>query len=538
MQFSATKNHHTKRRTARVFGAASVLIGIICQISLMPSAFADDDRYAMAKRWWNTLNGPQMEAALFGDMATDEQSAAAHKMYDELDDETRMLVHEATEEIYGMGGHYSVGAWWETLDCRKMRIAAGDGNTADPESAFCAHYPGSGAAKILEEEPLAHVNKVGNALLGRDEPGTYPAHHPVAMRWWNVLNPEQMVAALFGDMATPDQETAAKKMYADLDPETRRLVNMATMEIYGDGDFASVGVWWETLDCRKMRIAAGDGNTANSDSVFCAHYPESGLTTLGDMAKAHVDKVGMALLGRMSPGEYPTKYTIPYFPAYSDMRHGFARVVNRGGREVDVNIVAYDDEGMAQGELTLTIGAHSVAHFNAADIAMGNPDKGLMGSVEAGMGDWRLVLTSTLPLKATGFMRMSDAEFLTSLQATVPYGMTGHLVNIVNPGRNTNQVGWLRIINPGHETAYVTIAGMDDDGMEGASSVEFMVYPGGAKMVSAAMLEAGGEGMTGALEMGMGKWRLRVTSPQHIKVMSLIETPSGYLSNVSVSMNH
>ena len=56
-----------------------------------------------------------------------------------------------------------------------------------------------------------------------------------AMRWWNSLGPEQMVAALFGDDATPVQEAAAQRMYADLDAATRMLVDEATAEIYGKG---------------------------------------------------------------------------------------------------------------------------------------------------------------------------------------------------------------------------------------------------------------------------------------------------------------
>ena len=72
-----------------------------------------------------------------------------------------------------------------------------------------------------------------------------------AMRWWNVLTPEQMVAALHGDEATAEQTAAAQKMYADLDDDTKALVNAAAAEIYDPkADYASVGDWWETLDCR------------------------------------------------------------------------------------------------------------------------------------------------------------------------------------------------------------------------------------------------------------------------------------------------
>ncbi len=54
-----------------------------------------------------------------------------------------------------------------------MRVAAGDGITANPMSPYCAHYPGSGAAKILSDEAKAHVDYVGMALLDRDTPGVF-----------------------------------------------------------------------------------------------------------------------------------------------------------------------------------------------------------------------------------------------------------------------------------------------------------------------------------------------------------------------------
>ena len=119
-------------------------------------------------RWWNVLSPEQRVAALYGSTAMVEQ------LYSMLDAETKGKVNAAAKRIRGAETFFSVGAWWETLDCRLMRVAAGDGDTADPESPYCAHYPGSGAAKILSDTALAHVNKVGMALLSRDDPGTYP----------------------------------------------------------------------------------------------------------------------------------------------------------------------------------------------------------------------------------------------------------------------------------------------------------------------------------------------------------------------------
>ena len=256
-----------------------------------------------AMRWWNTLNAEQMVAALYGDEATADQMAAAQKMYADLDDDTKALVNVVADELYGMGGFDSVGAWWESLNCELMRIAAGDGNMADPMSPYCAHYPGSGAAKILSVEATAHVDYVGMALLGLDEPGLFAPDNARAMRWWNALNAAQMVAALYGDAATADQTAAAQKMYADLDDDTKALVNVVADELYGMGGFDSVGAWWESLNCELMRIAAGDGNMADPMSPYCAHYPGSGAAKILSVeATEHVDYVGMALLDRDDPG--------------------------------------------------------------------------------------------------------------------------------------------------------------------------------------------------------------------------------------------
>lgn len=114
--------------------------------------------------------------------------------------------------------------------------------------------------------------------LPDDEPPPQTATTPLvpyAMRWWNVLNAEQRAAALYGDGATAEQATAAGKSYADLDAETRKKVDAAAGEIYQEG-FDSVAEWWGSLDCRQKRIAAGDGNTDDPASPYCADYPEEG----------------------------------------------------------------------------------------------------------------------------------------------------------------------------------------------------------------------------------------------------------------------
>ena len=267
---------------------------------------------APAMRWWNALDAAQRVAALHGDTATPEQRAAAERMYGDLDPETKWLVNTTAAGIAPTTRLTSVGAWWEFLDCRQKRVAAGDGNTEDLDSPYCAYYPGSGVTPLLDADKKDDVDRVGQAFLGLMAPGVYPPDIAPPMRWWDALNPTQRVLALHGSTATPEETASARNGYAALDPETKGQVNETAREIYGAGGFDSVGAWWQSLDCRLRRVAAGDGNADDPSSTYCAHYPGSGMSpTLGNMEAEpfntlqHVNTVGIALLGLSDPGVYP-----------------------------------------------------------------------------------------------------------------------------------------------------------------------------------------------------------------------------------------
>ena len=93
----------------------------------------------------------------------------------------------------------------------------------------------------------------------------------------------------------------------------------------------------------------------------------------------------------------------------------------------------------------------------------------------------------------------------------------------------------LRLINRGAEEAAVTITGMDDRGTSSDGTVAVTVPAGAARTLTAAELESGGTGMTGALGDGGGKWRLTVTSEGSIHAMSLLSSPTGHLTNLSTA---
>ena len=225
----------------------------------------------------------------------------------------------------------------------------------------------------------------------------------------------------------------------------------------------------------------------------------------------------------------------PLFPAASEdsSREGFARVSNRSARAGGVLVTAVDDGGRRAGPVALALGAGRTVHFNARDLRDGAPAKGLAAGVgEPAQGDWRLEFASGLNLRVSSFARSADG-FLTSLVEAAPRDAEGAArVFFLNPGSNRNQRSLLRLVNDGGGAAAVVVTGVDDAGVAGGE-VRLTIPAGTARTLTAAQLEAGGEGLGGGLGDGTGKWRLTVASDNPVTVMSLLESATGHLANLS-----
>ena len=231
-------------------------------------------------------------------------------------------------------------------------------------------------------------------------------------------------------------------------------------------------------------------------------------------------------------------YRVGLFPSAARLTgekgyQGFARVINRSDDDGEVRIEAFDDAGVLHDPVTLAIGANETKHINSDDLEGGDPDKGLPEGTGAGEGDWRLEFISTLDIEVLAYIRAKDG-FLTSMHDVAPSTETGHRVVTFNPGKNPDQVSMLRVINPGAETAEVTITGIDGDGRSPGEGVELSVPAQASRTFSARQLESG-EGTSGALGTGTGKWRLLVKSDRPIEVMSLLSSPTGHLTNLSTA---
>ena len=233
-------------------------------------------------------------------------------------------------------------------------------------------------------------------------------------------------------------------------------------------------------------------------------------------------------------------FDLPFVTAASNReQQGFVRIANHSARSGTVRIHAVDDTGEYRGPVELSLDAHQAVHFNSRDLEFGNRSKGLSRGFGDGAGNWRLELTARFPIDARAYIRTTDG-FLASIhevaaQAETAQGLAvRYHVPIFNPGDNGAQQSRLRLINPGVEAAQILISGQDDRGESPPKGeVRLTLAGGAAHMLTAQEVEEGGEGIRGRFGDGAGKWRLTVSADQPIQVMSLMQSPTGHLTNLS-----
>ena len=174
-------------------------------------------------------------------------------------------------------------------------------------------------------------------------------------------------------------------------------------------------------------------------------------------------------------------------------------------------------------------------HLDAEDIRRGARDKRVYGQLPIGPGDAVLEVHSSNGIRAYAYVR-SDDGFLTSVHDVASVDADRrHVLPMFNPANNTGQTSLLRLVNMDGDDTHVSVAGIDDAGVVGGP-VRLVLPARTAVVLDALSLESGsGAGLSGRLGDGKGKWRLEVTSDGHIAVMSLLENPTGHLTNLSTS---
>ena len=259
---------------------------------------------------------------------------------------------------------------------------------------------------------------------------------------------------------------------------------------------------------------------------------EIGVASLLESPTGHLTNLSTVGAGKVLQ-DGTSVYFVPLFPSASDVteRQGFVRIVNPGAAR-EVHIKPYDDSGRDYATQSLRIGAGEAIHFNSDDLELGNAGKGLSGT-GAGQGDWWLQITGEPEFEVMAYIRRRNDGFLTSMHDVAALDSGDYFVPTFNPGSNRDQVSRLRLLNIGDATATVTIGGVDSSANASHGDVRLSLPARSARTLSAQELEAGGTGFAGALGDGDGKWRLLVESNTELVVMSLLESPSGHLTNLS-----
>ena len=332
----------------------------------------------------------------------------------------------------------------------------------------------------------------------------------------------------------PSVTAASLEYSADRDRFWFRVTTPGTVRIRTTGNAETYGALYDSFEvelARKLVFGGREINTTLQEGIYYVS-----VTRWGDRGPYNLHLSGDA----------SGVLTVPLVPADGNARgqQGFVRIINRSDQPAEVGITAVDDTGMRQ-ELSspLQLAAWQTLHFNSQDLERGNANKGMASGIGSGMGNWYLEVAPTRPeVEVLSYIRTEDG-FLTSMHTQPPiYGRT-HRVVTFNPGSNMNQASRLRLINlrcpqseiSGCEAANVTIYGVDDAGKR-SPDVRLAVPPGAVREVTAAELEGlaqNAEGLEGSLGDGTGKWQLFVSSDLPIQVISLLESVSGHLTNLS-----
>ncbi len=243
------------------------------------------------------------------------------------------------------------------------------------------------------------------------------------------------------------------------------------------------------------------------------------------------------LAGQTEPPELPATRlaaAVPLLVSASDsMRQGFVRIINESDQSGCVRILAFDDGGTAANPVEIQLGANQALHFNAGDLENGNAAKGINAGIGRPVrGDWRLGIETALSVRVLSYIRTNDG-FLTAMHDLLPRDAEGRLaVQFFNPAKNTGRVSGVRLVNTGANAESISIEGVDDQG-ESAGPAALTLAARQSRTLSASDLENGAQGLTGTLGKGAGKWRLFITAGRSVVGVSLLDSASGHLSNLS-----
>ena len=450
-------------------------------------------------------------------------------------------VGETVESVHHPGGRFK--EWAEGQVRRSANVALEGGTGPDVEAWQVdvlqgALLPGSSGAGLFANNSSSRLIGV---LSGGPEDDCSIDYFGRFDRFFPYAQPHlQPNATVAGDGDHSDSISGATPVEfgstvggtltaGDTDFFTFKVEEAGTVTLYTEGEVDTVGA---LLDADGSTLFSDDDKGMNNNFRIVMKVDPG---TYYIQVKGFNDRAtgDYTLLVDFTPDTQVT-YSVPFFPAAGDSRReGFLRLVNSSPTGGIVRINALDDAGKATRTVRVFLDKRHTVHLNSRDLEQGNDDKPISGGIGDGEGDWRLSLGTSLDLQAQAYVRTADG-FVTSLHDLVDTLGKAHHVIFFNPASNDRQRSLLRLINPHDYGVDVLIDGRDDQGKPSPKGlVRVRVPPWQATTLTARQLESGAPGLTGSLGDGSGKWQLFITSDANIKVMSLLESPTGHLSNLS-----
>jgi hypothetical protein len=226
---------------------------------------------------------------------------------------------------------------------------------------------------------------------------------------------------------------------------------------------------------------------------------------------------------------------VPMFnPAENQAKVSRLRLVNTHPRAVDVVIAGTDDAGEhGESEVRATLGAFSSLELSSTELESGSVEKGLVGRLGDGAGKWRLAVSATAAIQVQSLLADSRG-YLTNLSGVPAKGSEAGTRRLwmVPPASETQQQGFIRIVNPTSQAREVTLHGIDSAGQRSKGTLSFTVPAQASKQFNSQDLEAGNpaKGLAGSLGSGNGPWTLVLTLSDEMLALSYIRTPDDFLT--------
>ena len=296
-----------------------------------------------------------------------------------------------------------------------------------------------------------------------------------------------------------------------------------------------------TLSSKALETGGGDfegrlGDGAGKWQLFISADGEIQVMNLLHSVTGHLANLSVPGLRGFIGGEAVAQreYSIPLLIAADNaLRHGFVRLINHSERAGTVRIHGIDDTGGEYGPVTLDLNARATAALNSGDLENGNSLKDLSGGLGDGEGDWRLRFSTDLEIEVSSYIRNLNG-FVTPAHAEIRKTGIGYHVPFFNPGSNTAQRSRLRLINPTERSIDVTVRGRDAAGQAPPEGEVRLTLPSGtARTLTSRELESGGDDIVGRFGDGAGKWQLFISADGDLRLMNLLESPTGHLANLS-----